>query len=87
MMVPDRGTLMPKRPVAVCTQCGAYIENPAAIDFRCDRKHAEKRCDGVLRDAIEDHEWERCAFCAGTGRAGDRPCVECQGSGWAYIGD
>src|SRR5215813_4747569 len=77
----------PSHPVAICTMCGAPIEDPRFINERCTRRVHGRRCKGTYEITMGPRDWKRCDSCFGLGFRGDRRCNLCWGTGWAYVGE
>ena len=75
------------RPVAVCTVCGAVSYSSNLISGLCDRRVANKRCDGINGSALRTTDWDECPECAGSGTSGATQCGQCEGSGWLCVRD
>jgi hypothetical protein len=83
---PTYNAAMSQRPpVAVCTSCGTYSFNVAAINQGCGERRDRKRCRGVYGSAVNVGDWQQCSACGGGGRAGGERCPGCQGTGWEYV--
>lgn len=88
-----------RRPIAVCTRCGAVRYDAASINQPCAIQLSVagklKRCPGCYGSALRSDDWEECSNCNGTGVSdnappglrspGDLRCVPCQGSGWLFV--
>src|SRR6266550_2561542 len=77
----------PSHPIAICTACGAPIEDPRFINDRCARRVDGRRCNGTYGITMSPRDWKRCGSCSGLGFRGDRRCNLCWGTGWAYVGE
>ena|SRR5262244_3179803 len=77
----------PSHPIAICTACGAPIEDPRFINDRCTRRVDGRRCNGTYGITMSPRDWKRCGSCSGLGFRGDRRCNLCWGTGWAYVGE
>ena len=77
----------PSHPIAICTTCGAPIEDPRFISERCTRRVGGRRCEGTYGITMSARDWKRCSSCSGLGFRGDRRCNLCWGTGWAYVGE
>ena len=71
------------RPLAVCTHCSQLTNRLQAINQRCSKKYAGKRCKGLIVSAPAEG-WQECSKCLATGRVGDEKCERCGGWGWLY---
>lgn len=74
-----------RRPVTVCTVCGAPGYDANLHGKRCGRKIDGKRCSGSTNVAIGEKDWEECPSCGATGYASEKRCDQCSGSGWIYV--
>lgn len=74
-----------KKPVAVCTRCGAITRNVAAINQPCRRVINGRKCKGVFGSALCENDWELCPSCNGTGIEGRSQCSQCEGAGWIFV--
>ena len=77
----------PSHPVAICTACGAPMEDPRFINERCTRRVDGRRCEGTYGITMSRRDWKRCGSCSGLGFRGARRCNLCCGTGWAYVGE
>src|SRR5262249_13000342 len=77
----------PSHPIAICTTCGATIEDPRFINERCNRRVGGRRCECTYGITMSARDWKRCSSCSGLGFRGDRRCNLCWGIGWAYVGE
>jgi len=50
----------PSHPVAICTTCGAPIEDPRFINERCTRGVGGRRCSGTYGITMSPRDWKRC---------------------------
>src|SRR5258708_5793240 len=73
--------------LAICTACGAPIEDPRFINDRCTRRVDGRRCNGTYGITMSPRDWKRCGSCSGLGFRGDRRRNLCWGTGWAYVGE
>jgi hypothetical protein len=87
-----------RRPVALCTKCGAYRYSVEAINQPCRRKLVNsgsgkaRPCGGCFGSALHEADWEVCPACSGSGKeteyiganAGNE-CMGCRGSGWIFV--
>jgi hypothetical protein len=87
-----------RKPVAVCTRCGAYSLAAECINQPCRRPVGRnKKCNGCWGSALNIGDWETCHYCKGTGdpprddivAQTDRTsvCTSCRGTGWIYVRD
>lgn len=73
-------------PCAVCTSCGAYRHDAAAINQPCRRQlDRNKRCRGAYGSAIAVGDWAECPACQASGRVAGTRCERCDGYGWHYV--
>src|SRR5262249_16963198 len=75
------------RPVAVCTDCGAFTRSRSAIGQTCDAPRAAlraRRRRGVFLVVMLE-EWQQCRQCSGTWKNERKRCVRCQGTGWERL--
>lgn len=72
------------KPLAVCTVCGAYTNEVAYVNSRCNRVVTGRRCPGIFR-SILGQLWLECPECKGYGRIGSLECGECKGFGWQLM--
>jgi hypothetical protein len=69
------------KPVAKCSKCGHYTDNPALINQSCPRKFVKSgKCGGVYVGMISDGDWKKCENCIDSSNKND--CLNCQGTGW-----
>jgi hypothetical protein len=73
------------QPVAVCTRCGAVSYAPQMISGQCAQVTGGKRCTGVIGSAAHQTDWEACPACLATGTKNEKPCGQCDGTGWLYV--
>lgn len=70
------------KPIAYCTRCRVYSRNVEQINQRCGVKRQGKRCEGIMRSAINAKDWIECPSCGATGCIGNDTCDQCAGEGW-----
>ena len=64
----------PSHLVAICTACGAPLEDPRFINERCTRRVDGRRCKGTYGITMSRRDWKRCGSCSGLGFRGDGRC-------------
>jgi DnaJ-class molecular chaperone len=72
------------KPRAICTVCGAYTDELAYMNSRCNKVVTGRRCTGVFRSGL-GQIWIECETCNGRGRVGSVSCIECKGFGWKLL--
>jgi len=80
--------MIQKKPLAVCTACGAVSYIATLINGPCGRRRRDgNRCRGINDSALNETDWATCDGCAGSGRVGDggSPCDRCDGVGWLFV--
>lgn len=75
-----------RRPVAMCTRCGAFVYETAQIDQLCTKRPNGKRCLGAFGSSLLVAGWNECPECQATGVSNHERCRECDGSGWSFVG-
>lgn len=75
---------MKQRPLGICSVCGNYAFKEEEIGQNCHAHHHGEACNGVVRDAGNDADWEQCPACAGRGFEQEVGCPQCAGAGWLY---
>lgn len=75
----------PKKPTAVCTNCGVYTFHAELINRQCHEVYEGNRCEGVYGSAWSVDDWKECPTCLNTGKRGSADCDACQGTGWIYV--
>lgn len=73
------------KPLAVCSVCKTYTDNPVYVNSRCNKVVTGRRCSGVFRAEL-GHVWTECQECKGFGQLGSLACSECKGFGWKLMG-
>ncbi len=73
-----------RKPLAVCTVCGAYTDDVAYVNSRCNKVVTGRRCSGVFRAGL-GQVWVECQECKGFGQVGSISCSECKGFGWKLM--
>jgi hypothetical protein len=74
-----------RRPVAVCTKCGAQTSHAEHQGRQCYRRIDGKRCRGRLKSVADEDEWEKCSACAAAGWIEGERCERCDGHGWLHV--
>jgi len=74
-----------QKPVAVCTECGAYGYSVRNIGERCGKPYGGRRCAGVRARATDPTNWKECPRCGATGHHEGEECSLCLGSGWIRV--
>ena len=72
------------KPLAVCTICGAYTDETAYVNTRCNKVVTGRRCSGVFKSGL-GQVWVECDSCKGYGQVGSMACSECKGFGWKLM--
>lgn len=73
---------MKKQPVGLCGVCGNYAYKPDEIGNACHAHHHGETCNGVIKDAQHDSDWEACPACSNKGFDQSVDCPQCAGAGW-----
>lgn len=81
--ITDQKTELKPQPVAICTRCGAVSYSTEMISGQCAQVTAGKRCTGVI-GSVAKVDWEECPACLATGTRNEKPCGQCDGTGWLY---
>ena len=74
-----------RKPLAICSVCGAFTGEHRDLNHRCRRSHQGRRCWGTFKSNL-GLVWEECLGCHAIGRVGSEICVECSGWGWRLLG-
>ena len=70
------------RPVGYCTSCRRTTFNATDINTHCRRIKGGKKCEGIIRSALSEGDWQKCEACQGTGFNNKGHCAVCGGDGW-----
>jgi hypothetical protein len=75
-----------RRPLAVCTSCGALDFQSQPIGALCAVKRNGKQCRGFIASAAELGIWERCLYCENTrSLKKTKNCSHCCGGRWRCV--
>jgi hypothetical protein len=71
------------KPVTVCASCGGPGYD---ISLHGHGRCQQLGCEGIIRRATGEHDWNECPWCKATGTDGTNTCILCDGCGWLFVG-